>query len=147
MAHNIFSHALAAAAESQGSTQALAEMLRVPEGTLLLWLGGRAMMPVLAFSRVLEIIAHHESLWPDEPAEDAGGGPLTFTLNQVAARCANCQGSEFVPCKPALRLRYSSLLACRSCGEQIPHRTLLLDLATQHARQSGNYRARRAVVA
>lgn len=147
MAHNIFSHALAAAAESQGSTQELADILRVPEGTLLRWLSGRAMMPVLAFSKVLEILADHENRVTEEPAEDATGSPLTFTLNQTAARCPNCHGSEFVQCRPAFRLRYDSLLACRSCATQILHRTLLMDLAMLHARQSGNHRARHAVIA
>jgi hypothetical protein len=146
MADNIFSHALAAAAESQGGTQALAQSLRVPERTLLRWMAGRAMMPVLAFSRLLDILADQEKPLL-EAAASAAGPTLTFRLNDLDARCASCQGSEFVPCAPAPKLRYGAVLACLSCGTHIVHRTLLLDLAILHARQSGNHRARRAVIA
>lgn len=134
MGHNIFSGPLAAAAQYLGSTQALARLLHVPEGTLLRWLAGRAMMPVRAFSKVLEIIQHHESRLPDEPARDQTAPPLTLTLNQSTACCANCGRSEFVHCTPALRLRYRALLACAACGTQAAYRDLLLELVTRHAR-------------
>jgi hypothetical protein len=143
MAHNIFSHALAAAAESQGRAQALAHILRVPEGTLLRWLSGRAMMPVLAFSKVLELLTEHESQVPDEPAQDGAAATLTFSLNHVAARCARCQGTQFVPSTPGVTLRYRAILACKSCGIEIVHKALLLDLARLQAHQIGDTRARR----
>lgn len=144
MARNIFSQALTAAAESEGGTQALANILRVPDGTLRRWFSGRAMMPVLAFSRLLDIVAEHENRTQDEPLADGADATLTFELNHLAARCASCQGTVFVQCAPGLKLRYSAVLACKSCGTKIVHRALLVDLAMLHARQNGDTRMRRA---
>jgi hypothetical protein len=144
MANSIFACALKAAAEAQGSTQALAGLLRVPEGTLLRWMSGRAMMPVRAFARLMDILGDHEARHPERPGANAAADPVfTFTLNHLAARCAACAGTEFVQRTPAATLRYSDLLVCRSCHREVPHRSLLLDLATLNAQESGHTRARR----
>jgi hypothetical protein len=141
MAHHIFTAPLVLAAEYEGGAHRLADILRVPSGTLHRWLSGRALMPVLAFSRVLEIIAQHESSRSDEPARDATTSPLTFKLNRTMARCARCQGVEFLHCTPALKLRYSALLACQTCGTEVVHSDVLLELVRLHARHGATRRA------
>lgn len=143
MADTIFTRALTAASEIQGGTQALAGLLRVPEGTLLRWLSGSAMMPLRAFIKVIDLLAEHERCLPDERSAHAAEPPtLTFGLNNSSARCASCSGTEFVERTPGARLRYSGTLACRSCGKEVVHRSLLVDLAMFYARQHGQYRQR-----
>ncbi|HUQ75761.1 MAG TPA: hypothetical protein VM183_13635 [Burkholderiales bacterium] len=145
MADTIFTRALNAAVEIEGSTQGLASLLRVPEGTLLRWIAGRAMMPVRAFVRLMDIVATHEARLPDEPSEPAPAeAVLTFHVHQLRARCASCDAVEFVRRSPGAALRYRSVLACNSCGQEIVHCALLIELVMLSARENGDTRARRS---
>ena len=64
MADTIHTRALARAAETEGSTQALAGVLHVPENTLLRWMSGRAQMPLRAFLRLVEVLSQHDYHFP-----------------------------------------------------------------------------------
>lgn len=141
---SIYTSTLKHAAAAQGSTQALAHLLHVPESTLLRWMEGRAMMPINAFGRLIEIMSEHERRHPDAGLQDPGR--VSFRSGQLFARCARCDGTEFVLVEPGTRLKHVSLLACGNCGERIAHGKLLCQLArdtVQHARAMTAHRQRR----
>lgn len=138
MAATVYTTALIRAAEIQGSTQALASLLRVPENTLLRWMAGRAQMPLQAFLKVIEIVSADERRNPP-PAGEArgrGGDKLRFRLGQIEARCARCDAVEFVLADASQPLRYISELACASCGERVVHANLIAQLARDAAHHS-----------
>ena len=148
MADTIYTRTLAQGAEAQGSTQALATLLRVPENTLLRWMCGRAQMPVQAFLKLVELLAQHESKGGGElPAGPlASIEKLSFNIGQQLARCARCDGTQFVRMLPGLPLRMTSELECTSCGEQVVHGDLISQLArdaVQHSRAMTVARAKR----
>src|SRR6188508_1794291 len=108
MAQTIYTKALVDAAEAQGSTQALASFLRVPENTLLRWMAGRAQMPLQAFLKVIEFLAQHEKTEPAAAASAAPADRLQFSMGELQARCVRCDATEFVPATAGAPLRYTS---------------------------------------
>jgi DNA-binding transcriptional regulator YdaS (Cro superfamily) len=155
LADTLYTRALSRAAEIQGSTQALASLLRVPEATLLRWMSGRAQMPVQAFLRTIELITAEER--EQAPSDSAGASApekLRFKIGELEAHCARCDGADFLQADPSLPLRYISELACCSCGQRITQRELIVQLAkdavyhavtltgARHRRQASGLKAR-----
>src|SRR5438552_12398314 len=100
VADTIFTRALAQAAAAQGSSQALAYQLHVPENTLLRWMSGRAQMPLAAFRRVIELLVEHEQSGAQpqpQPQALAPAEKLDFNIGEVFARCARCGGRAVAP--------------------------------------------------
>ena len=150
MADTIHTRVLVQAAEVQGSTQALATLLRVPESTLLRWMSGRAQMPVQAFLKLVELVSQHELKGGAEtgaaPANDAEG--LSFTMGRHLAHCARCDGTGFAMEAPG-PLKMTSRLVCRACGEPVIHGNLVAQLAqdaVQHSKARTVARTRREAV-
>jgi hypothetical protein len=147
MADTIYTRALGRAAEIQGSTQALASLLRVPENTLLRWMSGRAQMPLQAFLKLIELLSQNDRAGVDTRVQDlAEGEKLTFTMGQLTAHCARCDGTEFATVAPSAALKFTSHLACCSCGETIVHGNLIAALAKDavyHSRAMTAARVRR----
>jgi len=137
VADTIYTRTLARAAEVEGSTQALAGVLHVPENTLLRWMSGRAQMPLRAFLRIVELLSQHERNdgAAASEAEVPGDGKLSFPMGELLARCARCDGAEFVPAAET-SLRMTSELACTSCGERVVHGNLISQLARDAIQQS-----------
>ena len=121
MAENVYTRVLKQLVAIEGSTQAVASLLRVPEGTLLWWMNGRAQMPLRALLKAMDLVAKHEL---EEPGEK-----LTFAVGPVRARCVRCGGTEFRPAKPGGALTYTSLLACCGCAREIVHGDLVVQVA------------------
>ena len=128
MADTVFTRALVQAVALQGSTQALAPLLRVPEETLLRWMAGRAMMPVKAFRQLLELLKDTEA-HPDLHAPD---GTVAIGLGQVLAQCA-CSGTQFASKGPGAPLRYSSPLVCAACRQDVTLAELFYEVAQRYA--------------
>ena len=142
---DIYTQTLARAAEAQGSTQALASLLHVPESTLLRWMSGRAQMPVQAFLELVRLLTQYENKGGAYPATQAAGGEkLTFRMGRHAARCGRCDGSEFVPADRVRPVKMTSELACSACGERVMHGDLIAQLANDAVNQSRAYTAARA---
>jgi hypothetical protein len=149
VADTIYTQTLARAAESQGSTQALASLLRVPENTLLRWMSGRAQMPLQAFLKLVDMLSAQERADLAASREAQRGKPpgaarLTFKMGPLFARCARCDGTEFVAVDPAAPLLLTSDLACAACGLQVRHGTLICQLAKDAVHQSRAMTAARA---
>lgn len=134
----IYTRSLSQAAQAQGSTQALAGLLKVPENTLLRWMAGTAQMPVRAFVRLIELLVAYE---------EAGGGatglpggadaaPFVFRIAEHEARCARCDGTRFVSAEPGAPAKYTSTLLCVACGEGVRHGELLVQLAREAVHHS-----------
>ena len=140
MADTIFTRALAQAASVQGSNQALAYQLRVPENTLLRWMSGRAQMPLQAFRRLIELLVEHEksaSAQPQpQPQAGAPGEKRDFNVGEVLARCARCGGTQFAPAIAEVPLKMTSALLCCSCTFSVKHGELLTQLASQAIQHS-----------
>lgn len=136
MAHTIFTRALARAAEVQGSTQALASSLRVPESTLLRWMSGRAQMPLRAALRLIELLNEFEAQGKDVSLQEAATDKLAFTLDQSMAHCARCECTEFVLEDSSATVRFTSMLRCHSCSERVIYGNLIAKLAKDNVRQS-----------
>lgn len=129
MADTLYTRALVRAAEIQGSTQALASILRVPENTLLRWMAGRAQMPLQAFLKTVEMIAADERKQTPVPHAAAAAEKLRFKIGELEAHCERCDGHEFVQTDPSMPLRYINELACRGCGHRVSHGNLIAQLA------------------
>lgn len=129
LADTLYTRALVRAAEIEGSTQALASVLRVPENTLLRWMAGRAQMPLQAFLKAIELIAADERNQTPAPRREAPPEKLRFKVGELEARCERCDGNEFVQTDPSTPLRYISELVCCSCGARETHGTLITRLA------------------
>ena len=142
---DIYTQTLARAAEAQGSTQALASLLHVPESTLLRWMSGRAQMPLQAFLRLVNLLSEYERNGGGYPgAQDpASGDKLSFRMGKLSARCARCDGIEFLPADPLQPLKLTSKLVCFACGERVIHGNLIAQLATEAVNQSRAYTAAR----
>ena len=147
MADTIYTRTLARAAEAQGSTQALASLLHVPENTLLRWMSGRAQMPLQAFLKLMEVLAQAEKNGTDTTIlESVKGEPITPKMGDLVAHCARCDGTEFIPTGENGRVRFTSELACRGCGDRVIHGNLVAQLtkdAVMHSRTMTAQRARR----
>jgi hypothetical protein len=130
VADTIYTRALGRAAQAQGSTQALASYLHVPENTLLRWMAGRAQMPLQAFLKLVELLGKYENgdAAEPQPAAAPSAEKLRFTIGELAARCARCDGEQFQLAKPG-PLRYTSALLCSACGENVVHGNLICQLA------------------
>src|SRR3954468_16457439 len=144
MADTIQTRALARAAIASSSTQALASELRVPEGTLLLWMSGRAQMPVNCFVKLVDVLAKLEKAGADVSPTESTGAPLVFTMGKLKARCSRCDGTEFEAVDPGSRVRLTSTLCCRGCAWPIVHGDLLVQLAKDLVLQSRAASAARA---
>jgi len=140
VADTIHTRALARAAETEGSTQALAGVLHVPENTLMRWMSGRAQMPLRAFLRLVELLSQHEKKNGGgagaNGGEPQGNGKLTFAMGELYARCARCDGTDFLPAVAGTPLRMTTELACASCAERVVHGDLISQLARDAIQQS-----------
>ena len=138
MADTIYTRTLARAAEAQGSTQALASLLRVPENTLLRWMSGRAQMPLRAFLKLIELLMQHEKSGAGQTsiAEQTNGERLTFRIGELLARCARCDDTQFLPTVLDGRERLTSELQCAACGQRVVHGDLLGRLAKDAVKNS-----------
>lgn len=147
MADTIYTRTLARTAEAQGSTQSLASLLHVPENTLLRWMSGRAQMPLQAFLKLIEVLAQHEKRGADTTIEECKDGtPITVRMGELATRCAKCDGTEFAATDGTRRVRFTSEIACRACGERVIYGDLVAQLAKDavlHSRTLTAQRARR----
>ena len=145
MRETIYTRALRQAVEAQGSRQALASVLHVPENTLLRWMSGSAQTPVQAFCKVIDLLVEHEKSSAAPLA--AVGGPvatqqtLEFATGGLLARCVLCNGTAFALLPPATALLYTSELRCRACNTPVVHGSLVSGLAKE-AVQAG-WRARK----
>lgn len=149
MEDRIVTRVLAEAARIEGSTQALATRLKAPESTLQRWIDGHAQAPLRAFLAALDYVMEREgSNSAPAGAPEAGSRELVFRLGPLAARCARCDGEQFVA-RDAGSLRLTSMLLCRSCGEAVVHGNLLAQLAKDavHHSRAATGRTRRAVEA
>lgn len=126
MAENVYTRLLTQLVAIEGSRQAVASLLRVPEGTLTWWMNGRAQMPLRALLKAMDLVAKHEL----KDAEDR----LTFEVGPLRARCAKCGGGEFRG-PPGAPLTYRSLLACCACGHEVVHGDLVVQVAREAAAQ------------
>jgi len=136
MADNVYTKVLKQAADMEGSTQALAARLRVPENTLLRWMSGRAQMPIQAFLNAMQFVSAHEQQSAAQVSE-ATDEKLTFNVGPMLARCATCDGTEFRRADATKPLHYTRNLACRSCGTEVNYGRLVVELAKEtsvHAR-------------
>lgn len=143
---DIYTQTLARAAEAQGSTQAVASLLHVPESTLRRWMSGRAQMPLAAFLRLIGLLSEYERKGGGYPgtAGAASGETLAFRMGTLIARCARCDGSAFLPADPKQPVKLTSELACCACGERVIHGNLIAQLAKDAVMQSRTYTAARA---
>ena len=146
MRDTLYTRTLVQAAEIEGSTQALANLLKVPESTLLRWLSGHAQMPLRAFVKAVDFLSEHEQRNPaPHAAESPAAGELEFRMGEHFARCQRCDGTLFCPKQPGTPLRMTSELLCASCDEEVIHGNLIVRLATdaiQHSRAMTVARAR-----
>ena len=121
MAENVYTRLLKQLVAIEGSSQAVASLLRVPEGTLIWWMNGRAQMPLRALLKAMDLVAKHEL--KDHPER------FTLEVGSVRARCAGCGATEFRPRDPAGPLTYKSTLACAICGHEVLHGELVVQVA------------------
>jgi hypothetical protein len=134
VSNNVFASTLARAIEVEGSTQAIAHMLCVPETTLLRWREGRADMPVRAFRALIEFLSAAEMRYAANMAETPASAPepspegLEFRIGNLTAQCERCQCTEFRRVRPDEPLRMTSSLLCAACGHEILHGDLLVKL-------------------
>ena len=142
---DIYTQTLARAAHAQGSTQALASLLHVPEGTLLRWMSGRAQMPLQAFLRLIGLLGEYEKKGGGYPGTGVTGvgDRLAFRMGKLVARCARCDGTEFLPADPTQPVKLTSELACCACGERVIHGNLIAQLAKDAINQSRAFTAAR----
>lgn len=138
MADTIFTRALGQAVEAHGGSQALAQLLNVPETTLRRWMSGRAQMPLRAFHRVIELLTEHEQSADETLAPGASvlEANLSFNIGEMLARCARCGGTQFSPRSPAAPLQMTSVLHCSSCHYGVAHGALLAELSARAVRHS-----------
>ena len=134
LGENVFARTLARAIEVEGSTQSIAHLLRVPEATLLRWCEGRADMPIRAFTALVEFLSAAEAIHAANepavapPAPQTSPESLEFHIGNLAARCVQCEGTEFRRARPDQPLKMTSRLLCRACRHEIVHGDLLVKL-------------------
>jgi hypothetical protein len=152
MTDNVYVRMLGRAVEVEGSSQAVAHILHVPERTLQRWREGRAQMPWKAFLRLVEYLlaAEQKAAPPDARGSAAAAAPaagehIRFPAGELLARCARCDGDEFRRAKPTEPLRMTSRLVCCACGREALHSDLLVSLGRDlvaHAKAQAAHRAR-----
>jgi hypothetical protein len=133
VAENVYTRLLKQLVAIEGSRQAVASLLRVPEGTLVWWMNGRAQMPLRALLKAMDLVAKHELR--DQPDR------FTFDVGSARARCAGCGATEFRRRDPAAPLTYRSLLACAICGHEVVHADLVVQVAKEAGQQARKVRA------
>jgi DNA-directed RNA polymerase subunit RPC12/RpoP len=129
MKETIYTQTLRSAAAAEGGTAALASTLHVPEKTLERWMNGRAQTPLRAFLKALECVKLREQSAAAPPAEAHNGEPLTLSSGNLVARCARCDGTEFLPVDPEKRPRYIDEVVCRGCGHKVVLGNIIARLA------------------
>jgi hypothetical protein len=143
----IYTRTLVQAAAAQGSTQALAHLLRVPENTLLRWMAGSAQMPVRAFAKLVDLLVEYEKRGGRPAGVAVGvGRQLNFRMGELDARCARCDGTAFAAAEPGAAVQYTGILLCVGCGESVRHGDLIVQLAkdaVQHSRAMSAARMKR----
>ena len=127
MAENVYTRLLKQLVAIEGSSQAVASVLRVPEGTLIGWMNGRAQMPLRALLKAMDLVAKHEL---EDPSER-----LTFDVGPARARCAGCGASEFRRRDATAPFTYRSVLACAICGHEVTHADLVVQVAKEAAKK------------
>src|SRR5258708_26528843 len=133
MRETIYTRALRQAVEAQGSRQALASVLHVPENTLLRWMSGSAQTPVQAFCKVIDLLVEHEKSSAAPLA--AVGGPvatqqtLEFATGGLLARCVPCNGTAFAPLPPPTPPPHTSEPRLPACNTPVVHRRPVSRLA------------------
>jgi hypothetical protein len=132
MAENVYTRLLKQLVAIEGSSQAVAGLLRVPEGTLIWWMNGRAQMPLRALLKAIDLVAKHEL--KEQPER------FTFEVGPVRARCAGCGATEFRRRDPDVALTYMSLLACAICGHEVVHGDLVVQVAKDAGQQAKKLR-------
>lgn len=139
VSETVYTRVLAQLVAKEGSDQAVAGLLHVPEKTLQRWMLGRAQMPLQAFLRALDLVLQHERA--SGPLQPVGTPPevLVFKAGAVLAECAKCGAHEFRRIHPAAPHTYMSVLACFECGTQVVHHELVAALAKEVARRAGTY--------
>jgi len=151
MSQNIYTKALERAVELEGSTQAIAHLLRVPESTLQRWMAGRAQMPLQAFLKLIDFVVRHEEQIDNGMRTDiaprgmhiSAEGIVTLKAGPVTATCERCDGTQFALAEPDKPLRYVSDLVCRSCDQRVIHGKLVSQLAKDVVHQSRAFTATR----
>ena len=143
MKETLYTQTLARAAEAEGGTAALAGVLHVPEKTLERWMSGRAQTPLRAFLKALERLTAHEASGVATPRPPVNGEALVFRMGDLLARCARCDGTEFLPADPQAPVRLTVALACGSCGHKVIHGNLIAQLAHDAVQQAHAMTAQR----
>ena len=128
VAENVYTRLLKQLVSIEGSTQAVCSLLRVPEGTLVWWMNGRAQMPLRALLRAVDLVAKHEL--KDQP------DTLTFCVGPVRGRCAACGSEQFRRKDPRGSHTYHSALACMSCGQEVVQGDLVVQVAREASLQA-----------
>ena len=133
MAENVYTRLLKQLVAIEGSSQAVASMLRVPEGTLTWWMNGRAQMPLRALLKAMDLVAKHELKDQSER--------LTFDVGPARARCTACGATEFRRRDATAPFTYRSLLACAICGHEVVHGELVVRVAKEAGQQAKKVRS------
>jgi hypothetical protein len=153
MADTVYARLLVRALEIEGSAQSLAQILRVPEATMLRWRTGRAFMPMRAFQKLISYLAEAErnGVTGSAPAQPrATGQSLTFRIGKVVAHCTQCDGTEFRLAEPEVQIRIVSALRCCLCGMEVIYGDLLMAIAAIASKpndETSRARRRRARIA
>lgn len=135
MRETLYTHVLRRAAEVEGSTQALATLLKVPESTLLRWMSGHAQMPLRAFLRLVDLQIRQEKAEAAPPqVQSSSARRVSVSTGQIAARCTRCDGTDFIA-PDADAGRMTTTLACANCGDS----TTRGDLVVQAAKEAAHY--------
>jgi len=139
MEENLVRSILREAARIEGSTQALATRLRAPESTLLLWLEGRAQVPLRALLNSIDFIVRWELETSETKCAFYAGtdanGRIMLSMRRLTASCSQCGGTDFHAVAPGV-LRLTSRLSCTTCGEEVVQSILIGRLAKQVAQRS-----------
>jgi len=91
-------------------------------------------MPIRAFTALVEFLSAaevgHAANEPDvaPTAPQTSPESLELRIGNLAARCVQCEGTEFRRVRPDEPLKMTSRLLCRACGHEIVHGDLLLKL-------------------
>jgi hypothetical protein len=142
VSENVYSKVLAQLAAKEGSAEAVARLLHVPDKTLQRWMQGHAQMPLRAFLRALDLVVQHEEREAAPSAGEPAPEPLVFRAGPVVAACAKCGQERFRRVDPSVPATYRSVLACLGCGSEVVHGNLIAALAKEVARRAGSYVAR-----
>ena len=88
-------------------------------------------MPLRAFLKAMDLVAKHEVSNVSQLPAPSAGAPLRFSIGRTLAECASCGSIDFRQVDPTQPLKYTSELACASCGAQVVHGNLVVQLARE----------------